>query len=147
MSALDKTIMQFELQSLNDWDIVIAKLNLTPKTLLLLEGEMGAGKTTFVSRLCQSYGVELVASPTYAIIHQYQARNMQIQHVDLYRLESEDEIQSSGFWDLFENRDSIIIVEWPSRISENDWPLDWQIIKISIEKQNEKRLVKVHSLF
>lgn len=143
MSSLYKTTMQFELKSLEDWDIVVSKLNLKAKTLLLLEGDLGAGKTTFVSKLCQVYGIQLAASPTYAIIHQYKNQNIHIQHVDLYRLESEDEIQSSGFWDLFEKHDSIIIVEWPSRINENDWPLDWKIIKMNIQKQNEIRLVKI----
>lgn len=144
MSSSVNTTMQFTLRSLEDWDIVISKLSLKPKTLLLLEGEMGAGKTTFVSRLCHAQGVQLVASPTYAIIHEYNNQDVHIQHVDLYRLESEDDIQSSGFWDLFENHNSIIIVEWPSRINENDWPLDWNIIKMNIQKQNENRLVEIY---
>jgi len=66
-----------------------------------------------------------------------------IYHVDLYRLENEDDIQSSGFWDLFQQTQSIIIVEWPSRIAEEEWPLDWNIIKIKITKQEEFRKVTI----
>jgi len=135
---------QIDLHDLHDWNLVVDKVKLENKTLILLEGDLGAGKTTFVSYLCKAKNIDLVASPTYAIIHHYHNQQFSsIYHVDLYRLENEDDIQSSGFWDLFQQTQSIIIVEWPSRIAEEEWPLDWNIIKIKITKQEEFRKVTI----
>ena len=90
---------------------------LPPRTVVLLEGEMGAGKTTFVRALGAVLGVvDNVASPTYGLVHEYRtAAGASLYHFDLYRLRSPDEAEAFG---IFEYLDSghLCLVEWPERL-------------------------------
>jgi len=130
---------------LQDWKLVYdaIKNDLKPKTIFLMSGDLGSGKTTFINFVCEANQIPLSASPTYSIIHEYNNENLKIIHVDLYRLETEDEIISSGFWDILSNEKSIIFVEWPSRISDQDWPLDWSIVEINIDLIGQDRRVRI----
>lgn len=124
----------FFIHSMNDWEKVITFISpkLNGKHLFLLEGNLGAGKTTFVSLVAKKLGIELVSSPTFSLISQHK----NLTHVDLYRLESMEEIDATGFWEIFEE-DSIVFVEWSQKISDDLWPLDWDITKIVIQKKSE----------
>lgn len=81
-------------------------------------GEMGAGKTTFIHALCDAKGVrDVVGSPTFSIINEYQFENGQpgrICHIDLYRLKDEDEAIQAGVEDCLYS-DATCFVEWPDR--------------------------------
>lgn len=82
-------------------------------------GEMGAGKTTLVHALCEAKGVtDVVGSPTFSIINEYVYKNGpdsgKIFHIDLYRLNSEDEAIRAGVEDCLYS-DHISLVEWPER--------------------------------
>lgn len=94
---------------------------LQKKSILLLSGDLGAGKTTSVRYLCEHFGLKNVQSPTYAIHQRYSAANISIDHFDLYRLQSDEELVSTGFWDLLQNQNSLIIIEWFERIMNTDW--------------------------
>lgn len=94
------------------------------KTFIGLRGGMGAGKTTLISHLLSDQRVA-VSSPTFALYNSYPAFGLTIVHVDLYRLESPEEIESSGFWDLFADTDAVILTEWSERLAPNEIPLDW----------------------
>lgn len=107
---------------------------LKPKTLIGLSGQMGAGKTTFISELLKNQNVA-VASPTFALYNSYSAFGSTIVHVDLYRLNSIEEIDSSGFWDLFADSKSVILTEWVERISLDEVPLQWNLIYLKIDFQ------------
>ena len=91
--------------------------------IFTLEGQMGAGKTTFVKALCAARGVEdATASPTFAIINQYVFHNGQgkahtIYHLDLYRLRDEEEAITAGIEDTLYQPDAVCFVEWPGIIS------------------------------
>lgn len=124
----------FLIHSMNDWEDVIKSIShkLKPKSLFLLEGHLGAGKTTFVSLVATTLGIQLVSSPTFSLISQHK----NLTHVDLYRLESMEEIDATGFWEVFED-ENIVFVEWSQKISDDLWPLDWEIIKIVINKKSE----------
>ena len=112
--------------------------------LILLSGPMGAGKTEFVKTISKKMGLSEVSSPTFAIHQNYRSSRYNIQHVDLYRLETEDEVESSGFWDLFAENDGMIVVEWPERVPIDHFPLNWPMIHIQIELLNsEKRRIQV----
>ena len=83
--------------------------------LLFLSGELGAGKTTLAAALLQGLGVaEIVRSPSYALIETYTARAGEAVHIDLYRLQSADELQQLGLRDYLNAR-TLLLVEWPER--------------------------------
>ncbi len=85
---------------------------LPPRCVLLLEGPMAAGKTTFVHMLTQGEA----SSPTYNLHHTYFLGEQRIEHFDLYRLENADEIESSGLYEILDQPgNQWVIIEWPER--------------------------------
>ena len=87
---------------------------LEPGAVVWLEGELGAGKTTFARGLVQSLGVPGPApSPTYALVHHYDGRRGPVYHVDCYRLGSPDEARDLD-WETLCTGDALLI-EWPER--------------------------------
>lgn len=130
----------------NDMKMMVQAIRqrLKPKTLIGLSGSMGAGKTTFVSGLLQNQSAA-VASPTYALYHSYEALGLTIYHVDLFRLESPEEIDSAGYWDLFAESNVAILTEWIERLNPEELPLDWTkyFLKIEVEA-NGNRLYSLY---
>ena len=91
-------------------------VELADDAVLLLEGEMGSGKTVFVQGLAEGLGIEAreVQSPTYTLVHEHRGPSMRLLHLDLYRLE-EDEFDASGLGEMWEER-AIKAVEWAERL-------------------------------
>jgi tRNA threonylcarbamoyladenosine biosynthesis protein TsaE len=86
-----------------------------PDLVLALTGELGAGKTTLTQAICRGYGVTSpVTSPTYAIVHEYPAARSPVFHIDLYRIEREDDLEQIGWSDIMAAH-ALVIVEWPER--------------------------------
>ena len=82
------------------------------------EGEIGAGKTTFISAFCKFLGVtETISSPTFSIINQYQGAKNNIYHFDFYRLKHQQEAYDIGYEDYFFS-DSVCLIEWPSKVAD-----------------------------
>lgn len=104
------------------------------RSLLLLEGPVGAGKTELVKALSLCLGIQETASPSFAIHHHYENRDVSMDHVDLYRLENEDDLESTGFWDLFGASKGLVVIEWAERLNQDLLPLNWTKIKVQIEK-------------
>ena len=89
-------------------------------TVFAFNGEMGAGKTTFIKALCQELGVEDVTnSPSFAIINEYRSDTTAelIYHFDCYRLENEMEAEEIGVDDYFYSG-ALCFIEWPERITD-----------------------------
>jgi tRNA threonylcarbamoyladenosine biosynthesis protein TsaE len=89
-------------------------------TVFAFNGEMGAGKTTFIKALCQELGVEDVTnSPSFAIINEYRSDTTAelIYHFDCYRLENEMEAEEIGVEDDFYSG-ALCFIEWPERITD-----------------------------
>jgi tRNA threonylcarbamoyladenosine biosynthesis protein TsaE len=85
-----------------------------PGAAILLDGDLGTGKTVFAKGIAEGLGVtDHVSSPTFAIIHQYNGR-LPLAHVDLYRLEGNAAAISTGLEDYL-RADGVTVVEWPSR--------------------------------
>lgn len=105
-----------------------------------LHGEMGAGKTTFVSALCRAKAVQDAASsPTFSIINEYVFEEYGfekiIYHIDLYRLNSREEILQTGVEDCVGSGE-ICLVEWPDKAN---WLFDENTVHIHIKVINESR--------
>lgn len=102
---------------------------------ILLNGDLGAGKTTFVKYLAKFLKVkDEVTSPSFTILKQYQGK-FKINHFDLYRIEDITELIELGFEEYLDcKKDSILIIEWGERANLNKS----NFINIDIEKINEK---------
>src|SRR5215216_5001741 len=90
--------------------------------VVLLHGDLGAGKTTLAKGIASALGVEdVVSSPSFSLVNEYDTRLAaavtRLYHLDLYRLRSEDDLASIGFNDFMAPADGITLVEWPERAS------------------------------
>ena len=98
---------------------------LNPPALILLSGDLGAGKTTLAKGIAGGLGAadeDDVTSPTFTLVHKYD-RGARVYHVDLYRIGDLHDLETLGLEDIFAER-AIVIVEWPDRLSlRTDWPV------------------------
>ena len=89
-----------------------------------LSGELGTGKTTLVHAICRGLGARALAtSPTYALVHHYDAADAAVYHVDCYRLTVPDQARDLGFDDMV-REGAIVLIEWPERAGLWAPPLD-----------------------
>lgn len=108
--------------------------------IVCFEGEMGAGKTTFIKALCQHLGVqEEVSSPTFSLVNEYRdARNHPIYHFDFYRLNDPREAVDIGALEYF-NSGYLCLIEWPGRV-EPLLPLPRLLITLTGEESRALQL-------
>jgi tRNA threonylcarbamoyladenosine biosynthesis protein TsaE len=91
---------------------------LRPPCLVLLEGELGSGKTTLVKGIVAGLGAAReaeVSSPTFTLVHEY-GDATKVYHVDLYRIESADDLATLGLEDSF-HQNAVVLVEWGEKLS------------------------------
>ena len=99
---------------LRHWGEELGRATTAP-LLITLTGDLGVGKTTLAQSICLGYGVkEEITSPTYALVHEYVAAKSPVFHIDLYRLESPDQLTNLG-WDEIVSSRALVLVEWPER--------------------------------
>lgn len=111
-----------------------------PPCLILLEGELGSGKTTLVKGLVAGLGVageDEVTSPSFTLVHEH-GRERKVYHVDLFRIEGARDVASLGLDDLFEEN-ATVIIEWGERISDNAPRLQWRI-RLEYVTSEERRI-------
>jgi tRNA threonylcarbamoyladenosine biosynthesis protein TsaE len=100
--------------ALRAWGSAFAR-DLQPPAVVTIRGDLGAGKTTLVQAMAAALGVEGdVTSPTYALVHEYASRRIPVAHVDLYRLDSAEQLPQLGWDELIATR-GVLLVEWPER--------------------------------
>ena len=108
---------------------------LKDRAILLLSGDVGAGKTTSVQMMAKSLGMRDVQSPSFAIHLRYEnANGKSLDHLDLYRLKDDDDLESSGFWDLFAAKEGLVVIEWAQRLDFDYLPMNWQRIEVKFTK-------------
>jgi tRNA threonylcarbamoyladenosine biosynthesis protein TsaE len=111
-------------------------------SIILLLGEVGAGKTTFVRGFTAKWGLEAqVTSPTFTLMNEYKVDGIKILHYDLYRLSTLKEVEDIGFEDFISSAD-YVFVEWP----ELALPLfDFPVVKINIRfgENEEARVLEI----
>ena len=116
--------------------------------VVFLYGEMGVGKTTFIRYLINGFqkknklDLSEVTSPTFNILNEYQINQIKINHYDLFRLKSSEEIKNLG---LFEDKqNSITLIEWPQIIKEK--PKNLIELTFKYEEDHKKRCVQIKGL-
>ena len=105
---------------------------LKPKTILLLNGELGVGKTQAVKFLVDLMGGNSVVSPTFSIIQNYKVKDCLIYHCDLFRVESFKDLEFTGFWDIFNDSKSIVFVEWAEKMNTQKIA-GWSMFELNVE--------------
>ena len=113
---------------------------LHPGDVVALYGGLGMGKTAFVRGLAAGlHTTSEVSSPTFALVHEYEA-DIPICHFDMYRIRSEDDLYSTGFFDYLDSG-CILVIEWSENIEDDLPPNAWRIRLERGETENERRLV------
>ncbi len=122
---------------------------LQPDTVILLKGDLGAGKTTFIRGLARGLGItEPVRSPTFTLIHEYtiqqpeHLRGLPFFHLDLYRIETPEQLHTLGLEEILE-RGGIVAIEWAERLEQADMELTAAHVyeaQLSIEGESARRV-------
>lgn len=110
---------------------------LNPGEMVILRGDLGVGKTTFVKGLAEAFGAALqddVTSPTFTLVHEYRGPEVTLFHIDLYRIDTERELATLGIADLRTEPGSILLIEWGEKFEQLVTESDGEI---SIERTGE----------
>ena len=130
---------RIEIDSLSDLERVADEVidSLDGRTVVLLRGGMGAGKTTLVSRIAARLGADdTVTSPTFALVNQYEGAECRIYHFDFYRIDRIEEVFDLGYEEYFYSGD-LCLVEWPEKI-EPLIPDDAMVVRITAGEGEER---------
>ena len=115
--------------------------DLSPPRLIVLRGELGAGKTTLVKGIAEGFqaaSADHVTSPTFTLVHEYRGPDVSVYHIDLYRVDTQRELETLGLDDLRDEK-SVLLIEWgekfPRILQERD-------VEIALERlsENERQI-------
>ena len=132
--------MEFKINKIEDWqDVADEIMPHFQHNILLLKGNLGAGKTTFTKFLLKNLGSkDEVSSPTYAIVNEYHTPKGKVFHFDLYRMKNIGEVYDIGMDEYLDNA-QLCIIEWPEIYEEELEGLPHH--EITISNSEEKRTV------
>jgi tRNA threonylcarbamoyladenosine biosynthesis protein TsaE len=109
-------------------------VELCPPKLVLLRGDLGAGKTTMVKGIAEAFQAasqDDVTSPTFTLVHEYRGPEVSVYHIDLYRIETPRELETLGLDELIADERNVVLIEWgekfPRLVKERD-------IEVAIER-------------
>lgn len=108
--------------------------------MIAYKGGLGAGKTTFTRGIAIGMGLgDSVSSPTFALVNEYRGREINLYHFDMYRIETEADLESAGFYD-YPFEDNVAAIEWSENIAEL---LPKNVIYITINSlgENEREII------
>jgi tRNA threonylcarbamoyladenosine biosynthesis protein TsaE len=114
---------------------------LAPPKLVLLRGDLGAGKTTLVKGIAEGFQAaseEDVTSPTFTLVHEYRGPSATLYHIDLYRVDTPRELETLGLDDLM-SESSVLLIEWGDKFPRFERERD---VEIALERvsDNERRI-------
>ncbi|HET7442652.1 MAG TPA: tRNA (adenosine(37)-N6)-threonylcarbamoyltransferase complex ATPase subunit type 1 TsaE [Terriglobales bacterium] len=115
---------------------------LAPPKLVLLRGDLGAGKTTLVKGIAEAFQAasqENVTSPTFTLVHEYRAPKASLYHIDLYRVDTPRQLETLGLDDLVAEN-SVLLIEWGEKFPRFTRDRD---VEIFLERvgENERRIL------
>lgn len=116
---------------------------LKPGSVVLLRGDLGAGKTTLVKGIAEGFNAaeaEAVTSPTFTLIHEYRGPEVKLYHIDLYRIDTQRELDTLALDDLMEPK-SILLIEWGEKFERFAKERD---VEVAIEyKGGDDRVIQI----
>jgi tRNA threonylcarbamoyladenosine biosynthesis protein TsaE len=134
----------FEIDSAEEMQRLGKRLanELSAGDVLMLHGDLGAGKTTLTQGIATGLGVEgPVQSPTFTLVREHRGRDLALYHLDLYRLTDPDELEGLGYEVYLDPADGVSVIEWPERAG--DWLPD-RFTLVRIEHLGlDRRLVTI----
>lgn len=116
---------------------------LPPPKLVLLRGELGAGKTTLVKGIASAFDAapeEEVTSPTFTLVHEYRGPRATLFHIDLYRVDTQRELETLALHDL-RAENSILLIEWGEKFPGLAYDLEISLQRVS-ETDREIRIIR-----
>jgi len=118
---------------------------LAPPKLVLLRGDLGAGKTTLVKGIASAFQAaseEDVTSPTFTLVHEYRGPVANLFHIDLYRVDTARQLETLGLDDLI-SANSILLIEWGEKFARFERERDVEIVLDRVG-ENDRR-IRIHS--
>jgi tRNA threonylcarbamoyladenosine biosynthesis protein TsaE len=113
---------------------------LQPNDVILLNGDLGAGKTTFTQGLAEGLGIHApVTSPTFTLVHEYRGGRLLLFHFDSYRLAGAEEIADLGFEEYLE-RGGVVVVEWAERLG---WLMPNVRLDVTLSGEGDSRTIQL----
>ena len=103
---------------------------LAPPKLVVLRGELGSGKTTLVKGIAEAFDAaseEDVTSPTFTLVHEYRSPRVNVYHIDLYRVDTQRELETLGLDDLIAEN-SVLLIEWGEKFPRFERERDVEIV-------------------
>ena len=136
--------MELKIQNIEQLPEVVGKFieTMDDQTVYAFRGEMGAGKTTFITELCRQLGVDDAAnSPSFSIVNEYRSDTTAelIYHFDFYRLDNIEEALEIGTEDYFDSG-ALCLIEWPERV-EDLLPGDTVDVYIKVDENDNSRII------
>lgn len=107
--------------------------------IVVLNGNLGTGKTFIVKAFCEMHGIETALSPTFAIANVYSKDSLTINHFDFYRLNTENELYDIGFDEYLLNDDAITFIEW-GELFPSVLPKHHYLIEIKMDEKNRRTI-------
>jgi tRNA threonylcarbamoyladenosine biosynthesis protein TsaE len=138
MATIQKTTRQFTTHSAEQTIALGRELveTLSPPKLVLLRGDLGAGKTTLVKGIAAAFHAaeeEDVTSPTFTLIHEYRGAAVTLYHIDLYRVDTPRQLETLGLDDLI-SENSILLIEWGEKFARFERDKD---VEIALDRLGE----------
>ncbi len=126
--------------TLNDLpDVAQQVISNVHSKVLLFDAPMGVGKTTLIKEICKQLGVkDVISSPTYSLVNEYESDQGVVYHFDFYRIKDEEEAYQIGFEEYLDSG-ARVFIEWPEKVS-NLLPESAALLKIDLSNSQKRVL-------